>query len=386
MARQAPSFAAAACWALIGFAVRGIPVRAENPDTADQRPALGAKLTGKQVAAFAELALAGLDKEYPNKPQHVMTGPESKLSPRELHPAFFGCFDWHSSMHGHWMLVRLLKLYPDHALAAEIRRRLDAHFSATSLQREADYFAVKENLSFERTYGWAWCLRLAAELHTWDDPQARHWRDNIRPLESKLVELTMAYLPKLSFPVRTGVHPDTAFALAQTLDYAQTVGNTALAELVTARSRDYYLGDAKYNDAYEPSGEDFFSPALNEADLMRRVLKPDEFASWLDRFLPGLGDGSAKRLLEPVEVTDVTDPKLVHLAGLNLSRAWALAGIAHGLPVRDRRGKRLADAAAKHAEKGLAYVFSGHYEGEHWLATFAVYTLSEVGSGRRPAR
>ena len=388
MSRHAPSFAAAACLALLDFAVLGIPVRAEHPDAADQRPALGGKLTGKQVAAFAELALAGLDKEYPNKPQHVMTGPESKLSPRELHPAFFGCFDWHSSVHGHWMLVRLLKLYPDHAAAAEIRRRLDAHFSRALLQREFDYFTVKENVSFERMYGWAWCLRLAAELHAWDDPQARQWRDNMRPLESKLVELTMAYLPKLSFPVRTGVHPDTAFALAQTLDYAQTVGNTALAELVSRRSRTYYLDDAKYNDAYEPSGEDFFSPALNEADLMRRVLKPDEFATWLDRFLPGLGDGSAKRLLAPVEVSDVADPKLVHLAGLNLSRAWALAGIARGLPVQDLRVKRLEEAAAKHAEKGLGYVFSGYYEGEHWLATFAIYALSDVGTNSRssPAR
>ncbi len=358
-------------------------MRAEHSDAADQRPALGAKLTGEQVAAFAELALAGLDKEYPNKPQHVMTGPESKLNPRELHPAFFGCFDWHSSVHGHWMLVRLLKLYPDYARAAEIRGRLDAHFQRELIQREADYFKERENASFERMYGWAWCFRLAAELNAWDDPQGRQWRTNIRPLENKLVELTMAYLPKLSFPVRTGVHPDTAFALAQTLDYAETVGNAELAQLVSRRSRNYYFDDAKYNDAYEPSGEDFFSPALNEADLMRRVLKPAEFASWLDRFLPGLGVGSAKRLLAPVEVSDVADPKLVHLAGLNLSRAWALAGIAHGLPAQDPRMKRLDDAAAQHAEKGLSYVFSGHYEGEHWLATFAIYALSGIGTNDR---
>jgi hypothetical protein len=380
MAGLATSFAASACLMFIDFAVLGIPVRAEHADAVGPRPVIGAQLTSKQAAAFAELALAGLDKEYPNKPQHVMTGPKSKLSPRELHPAFFGCFDWHSSVHGHWMLVRLLKLYPDHPLAAEIRQRLDAHFSSALLQREADYFTVKENLSFERMYGWAWCLRLTAELHGWDDPQARKWRDNIRPLETRVVELTMAYLPKLNFPVRTGVHPDTAFALAQTLDYAQTVGNTALSKLVKLRSRDYYLDDAKYNDAYEPSGEDFFSPALNEADLMRRVLKSDEFASWLNRFLPGLGDGSAKRLMEPVEVGDVADPRLVHLAGLNLSRAWALSGIARSLASKDPRVKRLEEAAAKHAEQGLAYVFSGHYEGEHWLATFAIYALTEVGT------
>lgn len=344
---------------------------------AEPAAVIGKKLTSEQVSAFAKLALAGLDKEYPNKPQHVMTGPESKLSPRELHPAFFGCFDWHSSVHGHWMLVRLLKLDPQQAMAAEIHKRLDAHLTVESLKREADYFNTKENASFERMYGWAWCLRLAAELQGWDDPNGRKWRANIRPLETKIVELTMAYLPKLEYPVRTGVHPDTAFALGQTFDYARAVGNKPLAELVIERSRHYFLNDAKYNDAYEPSGEDFFSPALNEADLMRRVLGRDEFATWLDRFLPGLGDGSAKRLLTPVDVTDVTDPKLVHLAGLNLSRAWTLEGIAGGLPKDDRRVNRLKAAAEGHADKGLAYVFSGHYEGEHWLATFAVYALTE---------
>jgi hypothetical protein len=273
--------------------------------------------------------------------------------------------------------LRLLKLYPNLEKASEIRKRLDAHLTRESLQREADYFITKENASFERMYGWAWCLRLAAELHGWDDPQGRQWRENIRPLESKLVDLTTAYLPKLSFPIRTGVHPDTAFALGQMLDYTGTVGNTSLADLVIERSRHYFLDDAKFNDAYEPSGEDFFSPALNEADLMRRILKPKEFAAWLDRFVPGLSDGSAKRLLTPVEVSDVTDPRLVHLAGLNLSRSWTLEGIARGLPNEDRRVQRLKAAAAAHADKGLAYVFSGHYEGEHWLATFAVYVLTD---------
>ena len=204
-----------------------VPMNADDQVQSDRPPALGKKLSDEQIAAFAKLALAGLDQEYPNKPQHVMTGPKSKLSPRELHPAFFGCFDWHSSVHGHWMLVRLLKVYPNHEKSAEIRKRLDAHLTRRSLQREADYFNTKENASFERMYGWAWCLRLVAELHGWDDPDGRRWRDNFRPLEAKIVELTTAYLPKLAFPIRTGVHPDTAFALAQTLDYAHAVGNTA---------------------------------------------------------------------------------------------------------------------------------------------------------------
>jgi len=355
------------------------PMKADDRHETDRRRPFQKMLTDEQVAAFANLALAGLDKQYPNKPQHVMTGPESKLSPRELHPAFFGCFDWHSSVHGHWMLVRLLKLHPNHAKASEIRKRLDAHLTRESLQREADYFNVRENTSFERMYGWAWCLRLAGELQGWDDADGRRWRENIRPLEKKIVELTTAYLPKLSFPIRTGVHPDTAFAFSQLLDYAETVGDTALADLVVERSRHYFLDDSMYNEAYEPSGEDFFSPALNEADLMRRVLPPEEFAKWLDRFLPGLRDGSAKRLLTPVDVSDVTDPRLVHLAGLDLSRAWTLEGVATGLPKNDPRIGRLKTAAAHHLEKGLAYVTSGHYEGEHWLATFAAYVLTEAG-------
>jgi hypothetical protein len=383
MSRNVLWLGTACCWTLLAFTALKHPLRAEQPSAADQPPSLGENLTSRQIAAFAQLALAGLDKEYPNKPQHVLTGPESKLGPRELHPAFFGCFDWHSSVHGHWSLVRLLRIYPHDPRVTEIRRRLDAHFQAAFLQQEADYFNSKENASFERMYGWAWCLRLAAELHVWDDDQGRKWRANIRPLETKIVELTTAYLPKLSFPIRTGVHPDTAFALSQILDYAQSVGNTGLADLVIARSRDYFLDDAKYNDTFEPSGEDFFSPALNEADLMRRVLKPAEFAKWLERFLPGLRDGSAKRLLTPVDVSDVTDGRLVHLAGLNLSRAWALQGIARGLPPADPRVKRLEGAAVKHAQKGLSYVFSGRYEGEHWLATFAIYALSEVGNQTR---
>jgi Protein of unknown function (DUF2891) len=350
----------------------------QNSQT-ESYPQLGDPLSDSQVTAFVKLALDGLDREYPNKPAHVMTGPESKLSPREMHPAFFGCFDWHSSVHGHWMLVRLLKLYPEHPQAAEIRTRLDAHFTADFLQREADYFIEKENKSFERMYGWAWTLRLAAELHTWDDEQGRTWRRNFLPLEKKIVELTEAYLPRLSFPIRTGVHPDTAFALGQSLDYARIVGNQGLADLIEKRSREFYAHDKDYNETYEPSGEDFFSPAWNEADLMRRVLSPKEFVTWLDLFLPALRKGERQRLLTPVEVTDVTDGKLVHLAGLDLSRAWTLQGIAHDLPDSDSLKPRLLNSANEHAQMGFKYVFSGHYEGEHWLATFAIYTLTRVG-------
>jgi hypothetical protein len=341
---------------------------------------MGQRLTEDQVTAFARLALEGLDREYPNKPANVMRDAGDVLSPRAMHPAFYGCFDWHSAVHGHWMLARLLKLYPNAAANAEIRARLNEHLTPENLRIEAEYFTIKENASFERMYGWAWALRLAAELDGWDDPDARRWRVAIEPLEAILVEQIHSYLPKLSYPIRTGVHPDTAFALAQTLDYARIVGNQSLEELVVARSRDYYLADRTYPSHFEPSGEDFFSPSLNEADLMRRILSADEFVRWFDEFLPTIKSGDDP-LLRPVAVTDVTDGKLVHLAGLDLSRAWCLEGVAQGLPSGSLRDL-LHRSAEDHLAAGLEYVFSGHYEGEHWLATFAIYAMSESGARR----
>lgn len=342
-------------------------------------PVIGQPLSSSQVEAFARLALDGIFREFPNKPSNVISGPDRVLSPKAMHPAFYGCFDWHSSVHGHWMLVRLLRLHPEHPLAPEITEALDRQLTAEHLRAEAAYFERDENRSFERMYGWAWALRLVAELRTWDDPRARRWAGHLVPLEKTLVGLTEAYLPRLTWPIRTGVHPDTGFALGQVLDYARAVGNESLETLVRERSLHFYQEDEAYPAAYEPSGEDFFSPGLNEADLMRRVLDPRAFSAWLGRFLPGLAEGKAGNLLEPVVVSDVTDGKLVHLAGLNLSRAWTLHAIASGLPAQDARRAILQKAAGDHLGAGLGYVFSGHYEGEHWLATFAVYALSEVG-------
>lgn len=341
-------------------------------------------LDDEQVQAFARLALDGIEREYPNKPSHVMVGPDSAETPRQLHPAFYGCFDWHSSVHGHWMLVRLLKTYPNTAVADEIRELLARQLTAEKLLAEAEYFDEKENRSFERTYGWAWALRLAAELRTWDEPQAQAWAANLHPLEVRLVTLTKEYLPRLTHPIRTGVHPDTGFALALMLDYARAVDDGELEEAIVEYSRAKYLGDRDYPARYEPSGEDFFSSALNEADLMWRVLPREEFAAWLEGFLPALGqtDSAAAGLLVPVVVSDVTDPKLVHMAGLNLSRAWCLQGILRGLPPDDPRHEALAASLAAHTKAGLDYVFSGHYEGEHWLATFAVYLLTDAGVQR----
>ncbi|TWT40089.1 DUF2891 domain-containing protein [Botrimarina hoheduenensis] len=342
----------------------------------------GNRLTDEQVAAFARLAIQGIPREFPNKPSNVMTGIESVLRPRQMHPVFYGSFDWHSSVHGHWMLVRLAKTSPDVPVIEEVRELLHQQFRASDLAAEAAYFEKPSNKSFERMYGWAWVLRLATELRTWDDADARGWAANLKPLEQQIVSLTKDYLPRLTYPIRTGVHPDTAFALGQTLDYARTVGDTDLEAMVVGYCREKYLADLDYPLRYEPSGEDFFSAGWNEADLMRRVLPAEKFAEWLTDFLPRLPDEKslAANALVPAVVSDVTDPKLVHLAGLNLSRAWAQNGVLAALPDGDPRRPLLKRSVAAQARAGLDYVFSGHYEGEHWLATFAVYLLTQVGA------
>ena len=308
------------------------------------------RILDTQAASIAKLALDGIHRQYPNKPSNVLVGPAD-----------------------------VLKTNPNHALAQTSRERLGQSLTKENIDAETAYFRIKENRSFERMYGWAWLLRLVAELHTWDDPQARQWLETLKPLENEIVALTLGYLPRLSNPIRTGVHPDTAFALGQTLDYARTVGNLELAHAVEKRSREYYMNDRNYASQYEPSGEDFFSPSLNEADLMRRILPAKDFEAWLNLFLNPSDPGAHTKLLTPVVVSDLTDGKLVHLAGLNLSRAWTLDAIGQSLPENGTWKDRFAGSAQAHRDAGLAYVFSGHYEGEHWLGTFAVYALTGVG-------
>jgi hypothetical protein len=333
-------------------------------------------LTQEQASAFARLALKGLQKEYPNKPGDVLRTDADVKSPRALHPAFYGCFDWHSSVHGHWMLVRLLRQIPDLPEKKQIREVLGENLTAKNLQTEAAYFSGAYRKSFERTYGWAWLLKLAEELHGWDDPQAKEWSRNLQPLADTVVALYLEFLPKQTYPIRTGVHPNTAFGLAFALDYARAVNHQGLRKLVEERSRNYFAKDIGIPAAWEPDGTDFFSPSLMEADLMRRVLPPAEFPAWLRRFLPDLAKGEPKALLEPAQVSDRTDPQIVHLDGLNLSRAWCMRSLAAALPKDDPARKVLTEAALRHAQAALRHVASGDYVGEHWLATFAVYMLS----------
>ncbi len=344
-----------------------------RPSYAAEPPSI---LTRERASAFARLALKGLSKEYPNKPEHVMGGPADVKGPKALHPAFFGCYDWHSSVHGHWMLVRLIRLFPDLSEAKEIRVVLGEHLTAENLKTEADYFARPGTKSFERTYGWAWLLKLAEELHAWDDPDAKVWAKNIRPLTDVVVAGHLEFFPKQTYAIRTGVHPNTAFGLSFAHDYARSVGDTRLRKLIEERARAYFGADVDVPAGWEPSGADFFSPSLTEADLMRRVLPSAEFRAWFARFLPGAARGEPKALFTPATVTDRTDPQLVHLDGLNLSRAWCMSRIAAALPAADPSRAALVSSAARHAESALKHVASGDYAGEHWLASFAVYLLS----------
>ncbi len=339
-------------------------------------PGDGPALTRTEASHFAGLALRCIRREYPNKPDHVMNSASEVLGPKVLHPAFYGCFDWHSSVHGHWMLARLLHRFPDLPEAGEIRSVLNENLSAGNIRAEVAYLRQDNRQSFERTYGWAWLLKLAEELYGWKDPDSQLWYRNLEPLAGALARQYMDFLPKQTYPIRTGVHPNTAFGLAFALDYARTLGNADLERLLVERSRAYYSNDTSYPAAWEPGGEDFFSPSLMEADLMRRVMKPAEFSDWFHRFLPGLESGKPATLLNPAVVTDRSDPKLVHLDGLNLSRAWCMRSIADSLPLRDAVRKILAESANRHARVALDHVASGDYAGEHWLASFAVYLLS----------
>jgi hypothetical protein len=326
--------------------------------------------------AYAEMALQCVHTEYPNKTGQVLAGDDEVLPPRALHPAFYGCFDWHSSVHGHWALVRQLRVVPDHPDEAAIRAALDRSLTPEAIAGEVAYFEQAHHRTYERPYGWAWLLRLAAELHTMDDPDAKRWAAALRPLEELVVERLTAFLPLQNHPIRVGTHASTAYALTHALDYAREVGDAQLEALIVARSRDYFLEDRACPLDYEPSGADFLSPCLEEADLMWRVLPAGEFEPWLAGFMSALSATPPGVPLQPAEVLDLSDPKLIHLVGLNLSRAWCLEGLADSLGPDHAAHGALVASANEHAEAGMALVRTGEYGGEHWLATFAVYLLT----------
>jgi len=339
----------------------------------------------------AELALACVHREYPNKISHVLNGDTDVRAPHELTPAFYGCYDWHSSVHGHWLLARVARLHGDAPFAGRARAALDESITATNITAEVRYLAGAGRVSFERPYGLAWLLQLHAELHEWateqpGDADVQRWRETLAPLTSEAVSRIADWLPKLTAPIRNGEHSQTAFAFGLMLDWTRATSEKKLESLLLTRARDFYLKDRACPLAYEPSGEDFLSPCVAEADLMRRVLAEAEFASWLRDFLPSLPPDGRGDWLSPGVVTDPTDPKLGHLYGLNLSRAWMLQAIARSLPASDPRAAALMAAARTHTTAGMAGVTGKHYEGGHWLGTFAVYLESGRGLAGPGAR
>ena len=328
---------------------------------------------------FARLALDCIHRPYPNKISHVMNADEDVGTPREMTPAFYGCFDWHSAVHGHWLLTRILKTQPETPMAEEIRTALAQSFTAKNMAAELEYYSADDRAGFERPYGIAWYLQLVAELEESDDEQLTEWREILRPYEDKIVERMTAWVPNLAYPVRIGTHNQTAFAFGLMIDYARTVGNAEFETLLAETSTKFFSTDSDCPIGYEPSGEDFLSPCLMEADLMRRVMPEQRFAAWLGRFLPDIPLEESADWLEPGVVLDASDGKLVHLDGVNLSRAWALEGIASALPEDDPRIPALLASAELHKEVGVASVSEEHYSGSHWLASFATYLTTKRG-------
>lgn len=357
---------------------------AVDSTTPASAPAVDAAAAGR----LAALALACVHQEYPNKVSHVLASDADAKPPRELHPAFYGCYDWHSSVHGHWLLARLARRGLDEATAARARAALAASLTAERIAAEAAYLRAPGRASYERPYGLAWLLQLVLELREWaGDPaaapavraQAEAWQQALAPLVFAAREQLASWLPKLAYPIRIGEHDQTAFAFGVVLDWARGSGDAEMAALVEKTTLRLYEADRACPLAYEPSGQDFLSPCLAEADLLRRVMPPPRFAEWLAGFLPQLPrDGSAGWLPVGI-VTDRADPKLAHLDGLNLSRAWMLEGIAAGLPENDTRRAALLAAARAHRDAALPHVTGEHYEGGHWLGSFATYLVTQRG-------
>jgi len=331
------------------------------------------QLTIEQAAAFVELPLAGLRREYPNHLSHALNSADDAQTPRALHPVFYGCYDWHSAVHGYWLLARCARLYPTLAAISRIEAIFEEHFTEAALQQELAYFQAPSRRSFERTYGWAWLLALAQELDCWS--RATVWRSRLQTLVDEIRGGFLRFLPIQSYPIRVGTHPNTAFGLKLALDFArQSKDNTLEAALVGAAQR-YFSADRKYPAQIEPGGDEFLSGGLCEGLLMASVLGAGKFPEWFTQFLPDLS--TLTNLLYPAEVSDRSDPKIAHLDGLNLSRVWCMKGIARHLPTTHPARAQLLDAARRHLDASLPHVASGHYEGEHWLATFALLALGE---------
>jgi hypothetical protein len=326
------------------------------------------------AAVFVALPLRSLRREYPNHLMHALSSEADVRAPRALHPVFYGCYDWHSAVHGYWLLARCAAMHPALEQQAEIAALFDEHFTTANIAEELAYFEAPGRAAFERPYGHAWLLALSQALADW--PRATAWHAALEPLVLSIRDRTLRYFPGLRYPIRVGTHYNSAFALKLALDFARHRRDPELADAMQACARRFYLADTDYPARYEPGGDEFLSAALAEALLMAEVLEASEFAAWFERFLPDLAGTEA--LLRPAEVSDRSDPKIAHLDGLNLSRAWCMRGIAEHVPSASPAHATLANAARAHVEASLPHVTSGHYAGEHWLATFGLLALSQA--------
>ncbi len=365
------------CVAIVAvfLSASGACAQSASPSETISTPSLDATAAGR----FAALALACLHQEYPNHVSMTLLSDADARPPHELTPAFYGCLDWHSDVHGHWLLVRLLRLYPDAPFAAQARAEIAKSLTPANIAAEVAFLQQEGRASFERPYGLGWLLRLVTELRQWDDPQAREWATTLQPLEAEVAVRIKLWVPKLQYPIRIGEHNQTAFSFSQIWDWAELTGDREMKAVLTDAANRFYWKDKSCPLQYEPNGEDFMSPCLGEADFMRRVLDQSSYGKWLADFLPEIPRETGRIWLKPAIVTDRSDPKLAHLDGLNLSRAWMLQGIASGLEPSDKRVKSLLETAAAHRTEALPNVTGEHYEGGHWLGTFAVYLESKAG-------
>lgn len=328
------------------------------------------KLDETEAARLIQLPLVCMDTEYPNQLGQVLSDSSDLGEPASLHPAFYGCYDWHSAVHGHWSLVRILNLFPEVEGAEKAKTNLIRHLSATHIATEIAYFDKEHNKTFERMYGWAWLLKLTTELRNAKDPEIRALEANVKPLADTIAARIRSFLPRLHYPIRVGTHTNSAFALCMVFDYAKEYGDHALLDLVVQRSKEYYLADQGCPMGWEPSGYDFLSPCLEEVNIMRRVLDGETFRTWLKGFMPEMS--GPEYTLAPGIVSDRKDGHLVHLDGLNFSRAWCLYGIAETLP----EYRHLIPLANAHILHSLPELVGDSYEGGHWLASFALLSLS----------
>lgn len=357
------------CLICLGLVVTGCapePETQSEPIVMPERTTQTVELDLEEANRLAKLPLGCIQNPLPYKSGVVIAQPSDLAMPIEHHPAFYGCFDWHSAVHGHWSLVYLMKTFPDLERREEAIQMIDQNLTAANIEQEIKYFSLNSSTSsFERTYGWAWLLKLQEELYTWDDPNAKKWYQNLEPLAAHISAAYQAYLPKLVYPIRVGEHTNTAFGLSFAYDYAFTVGDEALQNSIEESALRFYQDDANCPITWEPSGHDFLSPCLQELDIMRKVLPVAEFETWSAQFLPELAAQTLE--LEPGKVLDRSDGKLVHLDGLNFSRAWCLYSLAEN--------NHAYNLATEHLDYSLSKITDGDYAGQHWLASFALYAF-----------